>query len=192
IVVDRDAFPSHAGLLLRTSTSVLFVLPWGRHWIIGTTDTDWHFDVAHPAATATDIKYLLDQVNRVLASPLTTADVRGVYAGLRPLLSGEDEDTSQLSREHTVLRGAPGLTVVAGGKLTTYRVMAKDTIDEVARHLPIPVPPSRTAELVLRGGEHFPQLWERRTALAERTGVPLWRIERLLRRYGSDLETVLA
>lgn len=191
IVVDREAFSSHAGLLLRTPTSVLFVLPWGRHWIIGTTDTDWQLDKAHPAATLGDIEYLLTQVNSVLERPLTRSDIRGVFAGLRPLLSGEDEDTSRLSREHTVLRGEAGLTVVAGGKLTTYRVMAEDTIDEVAKHLPGPFIPSPTRTLVLRGGEGFDQLWRQRSQLARISGLPQWRIQRLLRRYGSDTASVL-
>ena len=84
---DRSDF----GLLLRTEVSVLFVVPWGRHWIIGTTDTAWDLDKAHPAASRSDIDYLLDQVNRVLREPLGHADVEGVYAGLRPLLSGESE-----------------------------------------------------------------------------------------------------
>ena len=74
---------------------MLFVIPWGRHWIIGTTDTDWPLDKAHPAATRADIDYLLEHVNRVLATPLTHEDVEGVYAGLRPLLAGESESTSQ-------------------------------------------------------------------------------------------------
>ena len=67
---------------------MLFVIPWGRHWLIGTTDTDWHLDKAHPAATSKDIEYLLEHVNAVLTTPLTREDVEGVYAGLRPLLAG--------------------------------------------------------------------------------------------------------
>ena len=89
LVVPRDRFQSAMGLLLRTEKSVLFVIPWGRHWLIGTTDTDWHLDKAHPAATAADIDYLLEHVNAVLSVPLTREDVEGVYAGLRPLLAGE-------------------------------------------------------------------------------------------------------
>ena len=106
LVVPRDRIQSSTGLILRTETSVLFVIPWGRHWIIGTTDTDWDLDKAHPAASAADIDYLLEHVNRVLVTPLTREDVEGVYAGLRPLLSGESESTSKLSREHAV--GAAG------------------------------------------------------------------------------------
>jgi glycerol-3-phosphate dehydrogenase len=76
----------------------------------------------------------------VLRTPLTHADVEGVYAGLRPLLSGESDATSKLSREHVVAHPAPGLVVVAGGKYTTYRVMAEDAVDEASRALDEKVP----------------------------------------------------
>src|SRR5204863_5439487 len=102
LVVPRDRIRSECGFITRTELSVLFVIPWGRHWIIGTTDTDWSLDKAHPAASRSDIEYVLGQVNRVLRVPLTIDDVEGVYAGLRPLLSGESDETSKLSREHTV------------------------------------------------------------------------------------------
>ena len=125
IVVARDRINSETGLILRTEKSVLFVIPWGTHWIIGTTDTDWELDKAHPAASRTDIDYILDHVNSVLAVPLTHDDIQGVYAGLRPLLSGRERETSQLSREHAVARPQPGLISIAGGKYTTYRVMAR-------------------------------------------------------------------
>ena len=144
LVVPRDRFQSTMGLLLRTEKSVLFVIPWGRHWLIGTTDTDWNLDKAHPAATAADIDYLLEHVNTVLAVPLTRDDVEGVYAGLRPLLAGESDQTSKLSREHIVAHTVPGLVVVAGGKWTTYRIMAKDAIDAAADALDGKVPQSTT------------------------------------------------
>ena len=120
LVVPRDRIQSATGLILRTETSVLFVIPWGRHWIIGTTDTDWDLGKAHPAASRTDIDYLLEHVNRVLVTPLTREDVEGVYAGLRPLLSGESESTSKLSREHTV--GPPGARSGRGGRRQVHDV----------------------------------------------------------------------
>ena len=125
IVVPRDRIVSEVAIILRTEKSVLFVIPWGTHWIIGTTDTDWNLDLAHPAATKADIDYILEHVNTVLATPLTHDDIDGVYAGLRPLLAGESEETSKLSREHAVAVPAPGLVAIAGGKYTTYRVMAR-------------------------------------------------------------------
>jgi glycerol-3-phosphate dehydrogenase len=78
LVVPRDRIRSETGLILRTDLSVLFVIPWGRHWIIGTTDTDWTLDKAHPAASRTDIDYLLARVNTVLEQPLGHEDVEGV------------------------------------------------------------------------------------------------------------------
>ena len=192
LVVPRDRVQSSTGLILRTATSVLFVIPWGRHWIIGTTDTPWKHDKAHPAATARDIDYLLEHVNQVLRTPLTHADVEGVYAGLRPLLSGESDATSRLSREHVVAHPAPGLVMVAGGKYTTYRVMARDAVDEASRGLDARVPPSVTADVPLVGAEGFPALWNQRHALAQGSGLHVARIEHLLRRQGSLVREVLA
>ena len=167
LVVPRDRLQSSTGLILRTEKSVLFVIPWGRHWIIGTTDTDWSLDKAHPAASSRDIDYLLAHVNSVLNSPLNRADVEGVYAGLRPLLSGESESTSKLSREHVVGHPVPGLTVVAGGKYTTYRVMAADAVNEAARGLDIRVPDSCTDQLPLIGADGYRAMWNQRRTLAQ-------------------------
>jgi len=191
LVVPRDRIQSTTGLILRTATSVLFVIPWGRHWIIGTTDTDWNLDKAHPAASSTDIGYLLDEVNKVLATPLIRADVQGVYAGLRPLLSGESESTSKLSREHTVASPVPGLVVVAGGKYTTYRVMARDAVDAAVHGLGRSVPRSCTERVPLVGAEGFTALWNRRRLLAAESGLHVARVEHLLGRYGSLVHEVL-
>jgi glycerol-3-phosphate dehydrogenase len=184
LVVPRDRFQSKLGLLLRTEKSVLFVIPWGRHWLIGTTDTDWDLDKAHPAATAADIDYLLEHVNKVLAVPLTRDDVEGVYAGLRPLLAGESDQTSKLSREHIVAHSVPGLVVVAGGKWTTYRIMAKDAIDEAVAALDGKISGSITEDIALLGAEGYHAAWNKRGKLARAFGVHKVRIEHLLNRYG--------
>jgi len=191
LVVPRDRLPSSTGLILRTEKSVLFVIPWGRHWIIGTTDTDWTLAKAHPAASAQDIDYLLEHVNSVLNSPLTREDVEGVYAGLRPLLSGEEESTSKLSREHVVGHPVPGLVVVAGGKFTTYRVMAADAVDEAARTMDARIPESCTAELPLLGADGYRPLWNQRRALAVTSGIHVARVEHLLNRYGACIHELL-
>jgi glycerol-3-phosphate dehydrogenase len=195
LVVPRDRIRSDSGLILRTEKSVLFVIPWGRHWIIGTTDTDWNLDKAHPAASSVDIDYLLEHVNGVLETPLTRADVEGVYAGLRPLLKGESEATSKLSREHAVAHAVPGLVVVAGGKYTTYRVMAKDAVDEAVHGLEQVldrrIPPSCTEDVPLLGAEGFQVLWNQRHLLAERSGLHEVRIEHLLNRYGTLTSEIL-
>jgi glycerol-3-phosphate dehydrogenase len=192
LVVPRDRFQSTVGLILRTEKSVLFVIPWGRHWIIGTTDTDWHLDKAHPAASSKDIDYILEHVNTVLKRPLTREDVEGVYAGLRPLLAGENDSTAKLSREHVVAHPVPGLVVVAGGKWTTYRVMAKDAVDEATRTMDERVPPSCTETIPLLGASGFRAAWNRRNRTAEESGVHVARIEHLLNRYGSMTPEVLA
>jgi glycerol-3-phosphate dehydrogenase len=192
LVVPRDRLQLDTGLILRTEKSVLFVIPWGRHWIIGTTDTDWELDKAHPAASAADIDYVLEHVNAVLEQPLTHADVEGVYAGLRPLLTGESESTSKLSREHTVAVPVPGMVAVAGGKYTTYRIMARDAIDVVARNLDRTVPESATHVTPLLGASGFKALWNRRDRVASNSGVHEAWIEHLLRRYGTRIDDLLA
>ncbi|GAA2198483.1 glycerol-3-phosphate dehydrogenase/oxidase [Sinomonas flava] len=191
LVVPRDRFQSTVGLILRTEKSVLFVIPWGRHWIIGTTDTDWRLDKAHPAASSKDIDYLLERVNKVLKRPLTREDVEGVYAGLRPLLAGENDSTAKLSREHVVAHPVPGLVVVAGGKFTTYRVMARDAVDEATRAMDERVPASCTDRIPLLGADGFRAVWNRRQRLADRSGVHVARVEHLLNRYGSLAGEVL-
>ncbi|MCA4132429.1 glycerol-3-phosphate dehydrogenase/oxidase [Arthrobacter sp. M4] len=191
LVVPRDRFQSTVGLILRTEKSVLFVIPWGRHWIIGTTDTDWNLDKAHPAASSKDIDYVLEHVNRVLKRPLTREDVEGVYAGLRPLLAGENESTAKLSREHVVAHPVPGLVVVAGGKFTTYRVMAKDAVNEATRAMDERVAASCTETIPLLGAEGFRAAWNRRVRFAEAYGVHVARVEHLLNRYGSLATEVL-
>jgi glycerol-3-phosphate dehydrogenase len=192
IVVPRDRINGEVGLILRTEKSVLFVIPWGSHWIVGTTDTDWALDKAHPAASKADIDYILEHVNRVLAVPLTHDDITGVYAGLRPLLSGESETTSQLSREHAVARPMPGVIAVAGGKYTTYRPMAADAVDAVAHDVTRPVPPSVTENIPLVGAEGYAAMVNSLDGLSERWGIPRFRAEHLLNRFGSLTPEVLA
>jgi glycerol-3-phosphate dehydrogenase len=185
LVVPRSAITGEAALILRTAKSVLFVIPWGGHWIIGTTDTDWELDRSHPAASASDIQYLLDQVNKVLDRPLSTDDIQGVYAGLRPLLAGEADSTSRLSREHAVVEPMLGLLLVAGGKYTTYRVMAADVVDKAARRLGATVRPSRTSQLPLIGADGYTAAWRDRADLARRHQMQVGVVEHLLERYGT-------
>ncbi|GLZ80584.1 FAD-dependent oxidoreductase [Actinorhabdospora filicis] len=191
LLVPRSAINGDAGLILRTEKSVLFVIPWGGHWIIGTTDTDWTLDRAHPAASAADIEYLLDHVNAVLDRPLRPSDIEGVYAGLRPLLSGEDDQTSKLSREHAVVEPMLGLMLVAGGKFTTYRVMASDVVDLASKRLG-EVRPSRTQDVLLAGADGFHAAWADRSGIARRHGTTVGVVEHLLERYGSLALEVLA
>ncbi|MFC7400838.1 glycerol-3-phosphate dehydrogenase/oxidase [Citricoccus sp. GCM10030269] len=235
LVVPRDRFTSTSGLILRTEKSVLFVIPWGRHWIIGTTDTPWELDVEQPAATSEDIDYVLQRANVVLATPLERADVVGVFAGLRPLVvpagdetgdetgdeAGEERvrstgpstaptnapSTARVSREHVVATPLPGLTVVAGGKLTTYRTMAADAVDTAVSAAGAPgtgpltgqdgsgsgegVPESCTQDMPLLGARGWTPAWNRRALLTAESGLPAPIVESLLHRYGSGAPEVI-
>ena len=192
IVVPRDRVVSEVAIILRTEKSVLFVIPWGTHWIIGTTDTDWNLDLAHPAATKADIDYILGHVNKVLATPLTHDDIDGVYAGLRPLLAGESESTSKLSREHAVAVPSPGLVAIAGGKYTTYRVMGQDAIDAAAEFVPTRVAPSITEKVPLVGADGYFALVNQTAHVGSHYGLHPYRVRHLLDRYGSLIGEVLA
>ncbi|MGE2718096.1 glycerol-3-phosphate dehydrogenase [Mycolicibacterium celeriflavum] len=191
IVVPRDRIVSEVAIILRTEKSVLFVIPWGTHWIIGTTDTDWNLDLAHPAATKADIDYIVETVNTVLATPLTHDDIDGVYAGLRPLLAGESEETSKLSREHAVAVPAPGLVAIAGGKYTTYRVMAEDAIDAAAEYIPARVARSITEKVPLMGADGYFALINQTESVGKHYDLHPYRVRHLLDRYGSLIGEVL-
>ncbi|MCX6487592.1 MAG: glycerol-3-phosphate dehydrogenase/oxidase [Mycobacterium sp.] len=192
IVVPRDRIVSEVAIILRTEKSVLFVIPWGTHWIIGTTDTDWNLDLAHPAATKADIDYILEHVNAALATPLTHDDIDGVYAGLRPLLAGESEETSKLSREHAVASPTPGLVAIAGGKYTTYRVMGADAVDAAAEFVPSRVAPSITEKVPLVGADGYFALVNQTEQVGAEYGLHPYRVRHLLDRYGSLITDVLA
>jgi glycerol-3-phosphate dehydrogenase len=191
-LVARDKIPSDVGMILRTEKSVLFVIPWRNHWIVGTTDTDWNLDLAHPAATRKDLDYLLEHINEVLVTPLSHDDIEGVYAGLRPLLAGESEETSKLSREHAVSRVMPGLVAIAGGKYTTYRVMAADALDAAAEDIPSRVAPSVTDRVPLIGADGYFALINQSEQLGLAHGLHPHRVRHLLDRYGSLLHGLLA
>jgi len=196
IMVPRARIAMDSGLLMRTEKSVLFVIPWGDHWLIGDTDTEWPYDPAHVAASRVDITYLLVKVNAMLRDPLTEIDIEGVFAGLRPLVAASTQaDTTKLSREHTISSPAPGLSVIGGGKYTTYRVMARDLIDaaaaDLAGHSGIRVPASRTHALPLHGADDWPERWATRRETAVTSGLPLRQLEWLLNRYGSGTDDVL-
>ena len=192
LVVPGNRIEASAGLITKTTNSVLFVIPFHGHWLIGTTDTPWDLDLAHPAASADDIDYVLGEVNRLLARPLGRDDISGVYAGLRPLVTGGKGPTTQLSREHAISQPAPGMVTVAGGKLTTYRVMAKDVVDAALRERGVAAPKSRTADLPLVGARGWSDLWAGRGRLATDTGFTLPTIEHLLRRHGSNTGDLIA
>jgi len=193
IVVPRERIKGEVGLILQTEKSVLFVIPWSRYWIIGTTDTPWTQELTHPVATADDIEYVLDHANAVLATPLTRDDIIGTWAGLRPLLQpGTKEGTSsaKVSREHTVASPTPGLTVIAGGKLTTYRVMAKDAVDFAIGERAATLP-SITDKIPLAGAEGHAVMQRQSRRISAEHGWSQAMVDHLLHRYGSLLTEIL-
>ena len=199
IVVPKAAIDAETGIFLRTEKSVLFIIPWPRYWVIGTTDTPWTEDVAKPVATAADIDYILQHANEVLSRPLSRDDIIGVYAGLRPLLQprlkpGADiraAASTKVSREHTVTRVAPGLTAIAGGKLTTYRVMAVDAVDHALGEALARAHPSATARLPLVGAAGYRALAAQAGAISRERCWTLARVTHLLDRYGDELPALL-
>jgi glycerol-3-phosphate dehydrogenase len=198
LVLPRSAIAADTGMIVRTAKSVLFFIPWGARWIVGTTDTDWSGDRAEPAATAADVDYILGEANRVLATPLTRGDVLAVYAGLRPLVaeapsagSPSEKPTTKLSREHVVDTPLPGLASIAGGKFTTYRLMARDVVDAAVADWPVPVPPSVTGQLPLLGADGLPAVRASAARLAADYDVPPAVAAHLIGRYGSLAVEVL-
>lgn len=198
VVVPRERIKGETGMFVRTEKSVLFIIPWKRYWIIGTTDTPYEHDLRHPVATRADVQYVLDHANEVLEPPLTHDDVIGTYAGLRPLLQPEQKEgtkSTKVSREHTVSELAPGCISIAGGKLTTYRVMAKDAVDFALEKMwgkaRAKKSPCLTAQTPLRGATSYKGLWNRRAELAAESGLSLDHIEDMLDRFGGDITILL-
>ena len=193
IVVPRERIKGTSGLILQTEKSVLFIIPWSRYWIIGTTDTPWNESLQHPSVTASDIDYVLERANSVLATPLSRDDIIGTWAGLRPLLQpGTKTGTSsaKISREHTTAAPTPGLTVIAGGKLTTYRVMAKDAVD-FALGAAADDRPCVTHRTPLVGASGLAATRNRARIWSQQYGWDSKMMEHLLHRYGSMLQDLV-
>jgi len=202
IVVPRSAVSADTGMILRTDKSVLFFIPWGERWIVGTTDTDFTGDRAEPGVGAEDVDYILAAANRVLVRPLTRADVIAVYAGLRPLVEAVGEvngskgtngskPTTKVSREHVVDVPVPGLASIAGGKFTTYRLMARDVVDAAVADFGREVPSSVTEQLPLLGADGLVGVRAGTGRLAEDCRVSRAAVEHLIDRYGTLAGEVL-
>ena len=198
IVVPREAVQADSGMIVRTDKSVLFFIPWGQRWIVGTTDTDFSGDRAEPGVTEEDVEYILAQANRVLDRPLARADVIAAYAGLRPLVAAQAgngsraaKPTTKLSREHVVDVPVPGLASVAGGKFTTYRLMARDVVDAAVAGLGREVPASVTDQVPLLGADGLAAVRAGAGRLAEDYSVSRVAVEHLLERYGTLAAGVL-
>jgi glycerol-3-phosphate dehydrogenase len=192
IVVPGSAIKSDAGIILKTPISVLFLIPWGDKWIVGTTDTPYEGDRAEPFATREDVQYILDQANRVLEPKLRADEIIGVYAGLRPLVANnKSATTTKLSREHTVDRPAAGFVSIAGGKYTTYRVMAKDVVDRGVIELRKLTQESVTEKLPLVGADGYFALEQQKERIAQESGLDVETVTHLLNRHGSLISEIL-
>lgn len=192
IVVPGDAIKSQSGVIIKTDNSVLFIIPWAGKWIVGTTDTDYKDELAEPVATRADIDYIIHQANRVLEPKLDKSQVIGAFAGLRPLISQEDNaETADLSREHVVDHPVPGFVTIAGGKYTTYRVMSEDAVNEAVSDLNRIIPDSCTDSLSVIGADGYAVLKNQVKRLANTYQIDVNTVTHLLERYGSLITEVL-
>jgi glycerol-3-phosphate dehydrogenase len=193
IVVRRDRIPSRTGLTIRVPGKVLFLVPWPGHWLIGTTDTAYSGPPDRPVATAEDIEEILGSVNRNLDVDLQRSDIVGTFAGVRPLaVTGSAGSTVKASREHRVTTEPNGVVRVTGGKYTTYRVMAKDTIDAALGRTEARRRPSTTAELRLVGALPRPELDRLAQRLASEHRLRPEVAARLVDRHGTEARDVVA
>lgn len=193
ITLPGDAIKADEGVILKTAVSVLFIIPWKDQWMIGTTDTEYLGDPNEPLADRSDVQYIIDQANRVLSPRINAEQVIGVFAGLRPLVANKKAtDTTKISREHTVDRPVPGFVSLAGGKYTTYRVMAKDAVDMATNDITKLAGESITAKLPIIGADGYWALTQQIEQLSAQYNLKQETITHLLDRYGSDISEVLA
>ena len=175
----------------------VFVVPWGQFTFVGTTDTDYNGPVDDPQCNEEDVEYLLRALNGAITETVTTDDILGTWAGLRPLVADPEASgrTADLSRRHKVRRSDSGVVTITGGKLTTYRKMAADTIDEVlaevldADRVTRLRQRSKTKNLKIHGANGYEELMASADSLSPLGGDE---VRRLADRYGSDATTVLA
>jgi len=192
LVVRRDRIRSRTGLTIRIPGRVVFLVPWPGHWLIGTTDDDYHGRPERPSAEAADVDQILGTLNATLDVDLRSDDLVGTFAGLRPLaVSGATGPTAKASREHRITREANGVVRIIGGKYTTYRVMGSDAVDAVLGQAAARARPSATAELRLIGAADRPDL-DRLAGDLARGGLEPSIADRLVDRHGLQATDVLA
>jgi len=192
LVIPRERIPARGGMTLRIPGRVAFLVPWPRHWVVGTTDTPHQGPVDRIAATSEDVDEILGTLNGALDLSITRDDLVGTYAGLRPLVAPSDAtSTVKISREHKVSEEAPGLVRVSGGKYTTYRVMARDAVDAIlgdtARSRP-----SQTRHLPIHGAAARSDLDRLAARLSTTEGLTPEEATSLVDRYGTEAEDLLA
>ena len=197
VVVPRDRLPLDGASVLLPSKQgdgrSMFAIPWGRQTILGTTDTPYDGSLEDLSLTAQDLEYVLAAGNAVFRRELRADDVLGAWAGVRPLIRSSvgDEKMSDISRRHTLVEGSGGLLTITGGKLTTYRRMAKDVVDRIvdrddrrAR--------CRTDEISLTGTRSYTELVAETTASAASLGLDAEVAAMLVRQSGENASDVLS
>jgi glycerol-3-phosphate dehydrogenase len=195
LVLTREAVKLGDAAIVLPETDdkrILFIVPWQSRAIFGTTDTG-SGDLNHPLATQQDVAYLLAHLNRYLNVHLTEEDIISTYAGYRPLVrpgKGSGHSSAKLSRTHAVLEGSSGLVTIVGGKLTTYRRMAQDTVDVLSRRDgSIPVHP--TKDLPLYGSAGWPAVQKDVNVKGTSLGLSPQTLEHLAWSYGAAALSVL-
>jgi glycerol-3-phosphate dehydrogenase len=192
LVIGRDRIQAHGGVTLRHQGRTAFLVPWGQHWIIGTTDHPYAGPPAHVASDEAEVEEILGTLNGALDLAVTRDDLAGTYAGLRPLVAPSGTArTVAISREHRVAVEAPGLVRVSGGKYTTYRLMARDAVDAVLGSL-ARLRPSATGELPIDGAAPVAELRSIETVLARDDGLDPATAASLVARHGTRAPDVLA
>ncbi len=153
LVVDRSRLTIPDAVVMAEGERILFAIPWGDRVILGTTDTDYDGPLEEPSCDPSDIDYVLGVTNTAFpAAKLGLADVISTWSGLRPLVADPNGDPSDISRRHNVSMSHPGWWDVTGGKLTTYRLMAEETVDAIVRHSKLSAKPCETAAKPLLEG----------------------------------------
>jgi len=192
IVIRRDRLVAQGGLTLRIPGRVVFIVPWPNHWVIGTTDHEDERPPARPTALDEDVDELLGVVNHRMTLDLSRDDILGTYAGLRPLVGDVGGSTVKASREHKVTTDPSGVVRIGGGKYTTYRVMARDTIDAALGPEGTKARPSQTAELPIVGAAPLGDLAVLAARIERETGLPGVFARRLVDRHGTEADAVLS
>jgi glycerol-3-phosphate dehydrogenase len=183
---------------VRGDSRSIFVVPWGDHVYLGTTDTDYSGPLDDPRLEEADVSYILDAINAAVTTQIDASDITGTWAGLRPLATGASHKrppsarTADLSRRHAVSVATSGLVTITGGKLTTYRRMAEDTVDVVVRELGSRGHRCATAKMALRGSHDLARARADLAARGGRVGLDADVLEQLARRYGAEAGGVVA
>ncbi|RIK73421.1 MAG: glycerol-3-phosphate dehydrogenase/oxidase [Planctomycetota bacterium] len=155
LVIERGRLPVEDAVVLAEGSRILFVIPWGERVILGTTDTDYRGDLEEPGCDDADVSYILDVVNDAFPGVgLGRADLVSTWSGLRPLVADARGNPSDISRRHKIEMSNPGWWDITGGKLTTYRLMAEETVDSIVKRLGMAAPAGRTATTPLLENGH--------------------------------------